>query len=92
MRCELDHLVPLELGGADTLDNIWPQCGPSDVALAARYFKEKDMVEDWLTDQVKTQQKDLGEAQKAIATDWTQFLGLAKSFCSMNPKQCDLGE
>jgi len=22
--CELDHLVPLELGGADTLDNIWP--------------------------------------------------------------------
>src|SRR5262245_39079502 len=25
--CELDHLVSLELGGADTLDNIWPQCG-----------------------------------------------------------------
>jgi hypothetical protein len=25
--CELDHLISLELGGADTLDNIWPQCG-----------------------------------------------------------------
>ena len=25
---ELDHLISLELGGADTLDNVWPQCGP----------------------------------------------------------------
>jgi len=25
--CELDHLVPLEMGGADSVDNIWPQCG-----------------------------------------------------------------
>jgi hypothetical protein len=25
--CELDHLVPLEMGGADTIENIWPQCG-----------------------------------------------------------------
>ena len=27
--CELDHLVPLEMGGADTIENIWPQCGPA---------------------------------------------------------------
>src|SRR5277367_4902522 len=27
--CELDHLVPLELGGADGLENIWPECGGS---------------------------------------------------------------
>jgi hypothetical protein len=31
--CELDHVVPLEIGGADTLDNIWPQCGPKNVAV-----------------------------------------------------------
>ena len=37
--CELDHVVPLELGGADTLDNIWPQCGPNGVGLNNRYFK-----------------------------------------------------
>jgi len=43
--CELDHLVSLELGGADTLDNIWPQCGLSGVALDQRYFKEKDAEE-----------------------------------------------
>jgi hypothetical protein len=29
--CELDHVVPLEIGGADTIDNIWPQCGPKSV-------------------------------------------------------------
>ena len=37
--CELDHLISLELGGADTLDNIWPQCGPARVSLNNRFFK-----------------------------------------------------
>src|SRR6266568_858009 len=23
--CEVDHLIPLELGGADTKANLWPQ-------------------------------------------------------------------
>jgi hypothetical protein len=41
--CELDHLVSLELGGADTLDNIWPQCGPPGVGLDERYFKQKEL-------------------------------------------------
>jgi len=41
--CELDHLVSLELGGADTLDNIWPQCGPPGVALNDRFFKMKEI-------------------------------------------------
>jgi 5-methylcytosine-specific restriction endonuclease McrA len=26
-NCELDHFVPRYLGGADTLDDILPQCG-----------------------------------------------------------------
>jgi hypothetical protein len=90
--CELDHLVPLELGGADTLDNIWPQCGPSNAELPKRYFKEKDMVEDFLADQVKTGQMKLGAAQSAIAKDWTKFLGKATDFCSKNPKTCNGGQ
>jgi len=90
--CELDHLVPLELGGADTLDNIWPQCGPNQVPLAKRYFKEKDKVENYLADQVKTGKMNLEKAQTAIAADWTQFLGEAQSFCSKNPKKCNGGE
>jgi hypothetical protein len=79
--CELDHLIPLELGGADTLDNIWPQCGPSGVALPQRFFKEKDTVENFLAMQVKQGQMDLGAAQRGIATDWTQFLGEAMRAC-----------
>ncbi len=51
--CELDHLVPLELGGADTLDNLWPECGPFGAEGLKVYFKEKDLVEDYLTASVK---------------------------------------
>jgi len=79
--CELDHLISLELGGADTLDNIWPQCGPSGVALPQRDFKQKDTVENFLAMQVRTGRMQLSEAQKAIATDWTQFLDEARQAC-----------
>ena len=79
--CELDHLVPLELGDADTLNNIWPQCGPNGVALRQRYFKLKDMVEDYLAAMVKAGKMDLDEARKGIAADWTQFLISASRAC-----------
>jgi hypothetical protein len=79
--CELDHLIALELGGADTLDNIWPQCGPPGAPLAQRFFKEKDTVENYLAKMVKTGQMDLGEAQRGIATDWTQYLDVARTGC-----------
>jgi hypothetical protein len=79
--CELDHLISLELGGADTLDNIWPQCGPSEVSLPQRFFKEKDTVENFLAMQVRQGRMDLTEAQKGIATDWTQFLEEARRAC-----------
>jgi esterase/lipase superfamily enzyme len=72
--CELDHLVPLELGGTDTLDNIWPQCGPPGVALSQRYFKQKDLVEKYLLRTVKEGKLTLADAQRGIATDWTQYL------------------
>jgi hypothetical protein len=79
--CELDHLISLELGGADTLDNIWPQCGPPNVVLSARFFKQKDMVENFVAALVKAGSIDLGDAQRRIADDWTQFLGEAKKAC-----------
>jgi hypothetical protein len=80
--CELDHLVSLELGGADTVDNIWPQCGPNDVALAQRYFKIKDSVENYLAVQVREGQIDLAEAQHGIVQDWTQYIDSAKAYWS----------
>ncbi len=82
--CELDHLVPLELGGADTLDNIWPQCGPDGVSLNNRYFKQKDLVENYLTAQVKSGAMDMETARHRIAADWTPFLAKAKKFCVSN--------
>jgi hypothetical protein len=77
--CELDHLVSLELGGADTLDNIWPQCGPSRTQLNARFFKRKDAVEHFLAKQVRDGKISLADAQRRIAEDWTQFLQAAEA-------------
>src|SRR4051812_1193877 len=78
MVCELDHIVSLELGGADTLDNIWPQCGPTRVLLNSRFFKQKDLVENFLAEEVEKKRMDLATAQRGIAEDWTQFLDAAK--------------
>jgi hypothetical protein len=80
--CELDHLVSLELGGADTLDNIWPQCGPPGVPLAERYFKQKDLVENYLSWRVKRSEMNLAQAQKGIASNWTQYLTQAQQHCA----------
>jgi hypothetical protein len=80
--CELDHLVSLELGGADTLDNIWPQCGPDKVVLRERYFKQKDAVENYLAKQVREGTMSLDDAQKGISSDWTQYLDQARKACS----------
>lgn len=79
--CELDHLVPLELGGADGLGNIWPQCGPDEVTLNERYFKQKDHVENYLAEEVKSRRMALGTAQRGIASDWTQYLPAATRWC-----------
>lgn len=76
--CELDHLISLELGGADTVDNIWPQCGPDHVELSERFFKRKDAVENYLAAKVRNGTMSLKEAQVGIATDWTQYLADAE--------------
>ena len=79
--CELDHLVPLELGGADGLGNIWPECGPDEAMLRDRNFKVKDRVENYLADEVKAGRMPLGAAQRGIAQDWTQYLAAANDYC-----------
>jgi len=79
MTCELDHLIPLGLGGSDTLENIWPQCGPLNVPMSERYFKLKDLVENFLTKQVKEGKMALVDAQKGIANDWPQYLEQARA-------------
>lgn len=76
--CELDHIISLQLGGADTLENLWPQCGPDHTRLNARYFKQKDLVENYLAREVKAGHIELATAQRGIAEDWTQFLDDAR--------------
>lgn len=63
--CEVDHLIPLELGGLDDIKNLWPQ--PS---LPAPGFHEKDKLENYLRAQVCAGKLDLTAAQTAIRTDW----------------------
>jgi hypothetical protein len=80
--CELDHLVPLELGGADGMGNIWPQCGPDGTTLKERFFKVKDRVENYLADEVRSGRMPIDAAQRGIASDWTQYLDQANRYCA----------
>jgi hypothetical protein len=62
---ELDHIVPLELGGCPNCPrNLWmePWAYPG--------AHEKDKVENYLHHEVCEDRMSLAEAQKAIMTDW----------------------
>ena len=62
---ELDHLIPLELGGGNAATNLWPEpyrgVGSASV---------KDQLENHLHALVCSGQLGLGTAQRAIAGDW----------------------
>ena len=64
---EVDHLISLELGGSNDIANLWPEA-----AQPTPGFHEKDKVEDYLHQQVCNGSMKLDEAQRIIATDWTQ--------------------
>jgi hypothetical protein len=59
---ELDHLVPLELGGANDAANLWPEVG--------KLPNPKDKVENDLHKAVCSGKVTLAAAQQAIASDW----------------------
>lgn len=61
---EFDHLVPLELGGANSTSNLWAEHGSSPNA--------KDSVENHLRSQVCSGKMTLAAAQASIARNWTQ--------------------
>lgn len=73
---EYDHLISLQLGGASTTSNLWPE--PND-AQATSTTNPKDTVENALRKAVCARKVTLAAAQQAISTDWTtaeQTLGL----------------
>jgi hypothetical protein len=65
-RCEIDHLISRELGGADDVRNLWPEAYGTSPRNAVR----KDRLENALHKEVCAGGLTLEAAQKAIATDW----------------------
>ena len=62
---ELDHLVPLELGGDNSDRNLWPE-----PASPIPGFHQKDELENYLHDAVCGGRMSLGDAQRGIASNW----------------------
>lgn len=62
---EVDHIVPLALGGSNEATNLYPQ--PAEPRPG---FHEKDVLETTLHDLVCGGTVDLRTAQQAIAVDW----------------------
>lgn len=62
---EIDHLVPLEIGGANDIKNLWPQ--PYQGAWNAH---QKDKLENALHRRVCAGTLSLEQAQREVAADW----------------------
>lgn len=60
----VDRLIPSELGGADTLPNLWPE--PTTPQTAGR----KDQLAGWLHQLVCSDAVPLETAQRQVADDW----------------------
>jgi hypothetical protein len=60
----VDRLIPTELGGADTLPNLWPE--PTTPQTAGR----KDQLAGWLHQLVCSGAVPLETAQRQVADDW----------------------
>lgn len=63
---EVDHLVPLELGGSNSIKNLWPEKGKIPNA--------KDGVENELHDLVCQPRLGVGKTRRAIARDWVKAM------------------
>ena len=66
---EIDHLVPLSLGGSNDIKNLWPQ----EVYIEFG-TNEKDTISRQLRKLVCDGKMPLGEAQKSIAANWKEAL------------------
>lgn len=63
---KIDHLIPLELGGADTIDNLWPQ------SVRARPYgaDRKELLTEVLLVRIRKGEMTMAEAQEQISHDW----------------------
>jgi hypothetical protein len=63
---KIDHLIPVELGGADTIDNLWPQSLRTKPYDADR----KELLTEILLGRIRAGQMTLAQAQEQISRDW----------------------
>ncbi len=63
---EIDHLVPLELGGSNSIANLFPEA-----AKPRPGFHDKDRLENEVHDRACAGQNGFRSLQKRIASDWT---------------------
>lgn len=67
-RCEIDHLISRELGGADDVKNLWPQAygtSPWNAHL-------KDKLENKLHVEMCAGRITLNQARSMVVNDWRQ--------------------
>jgi hypothetical protein len=65
---EIDHLISLELGGSNSVRNLWPESFKSQPLNA----HVKDEIENKLHEMICNDQIDVAQTQREIAHDWTQ--------------------
>ena len=63
---EIDHLIPLELGGTDVAENLWPESFDTEPWNA----HAKDQLENFLHAEVCAGRIPIEQAQREIAADW----------------------
>ena len=89
---EIDHLVPLALGGSNHSSNLWPQPATGDKG----GYHEKDIVEVYLYQQVRDGKMALPDAQRAVVNNWrevyaglspAQRASLAKNLSGLSPEE-----
>jgi len=61
----IDHLIPVNLGGSNSIKNLWPQ----PLSGEWNHF-QKNKLEKQLEKKVCRGELDLSKAQQEIATDW----------------------
>ncbi len=72
---EADHFIPLALGGNNDIANLFPEAAQPKPG-----FREKDLVENYLHEQVCLGNMSLSSAQKKISANWLDVYNNLSSY------------
>jgi hypothetical protein len=63
---KVDHLIPVELGGADSLENLWPQ----SLNIKPYGAHRKELLTERLLAAIASGRMTVGQAQEELQRDW----------------------